>query len=165
MQRAFVPVLLIALLASGCGASATTTALRAGLVSLNGARDTMRSISAAREKQIVDSCNPPSCTDAQGHAQLDAWRVTVDKLKTALDAGYQAIYGATILADAKSASDALAAIQSALALFKDFQTLTASMKLPIAPPTTPASPTPAAAAAAAPKDQKPAPAPPKEIKP
>jgi hypothetical protein len=136
MRRAFVPrialVFLIALVASGCGASARTRALRTGLVSLNVARDTMRAASKEREKQIVADCNPPSCTKEEGHARLDAWRVIVDTVATAIDDGYDAILAASILDDAKSAGAAGSAVAKAVELVKSMKNPTAPTKAPTA---------------------------------
>lgn len=120
----------------GCGASARTTALRTSLVSLNVARDTARAASKEREKQIVDACNPPTCTKEEGHARLDAWRELVDKAYTAIDDGYNAILAALVLDDAKSATDAGAAVSKALALVKDMKNPVASTK-PATPDTKP----------------------------
>lgn len=114
-------------LASACGASTRTQALRTGLLSLNVARDTVRAASKEHEKQIVDACNPPSCTKEQGHAELDAWRTTVDLATVAIDDGYDAILAASILDDVKSVSAAGAAVAKALDLVK-------GMKNPAAPP-------------------------------
>lgn len=111
-------LLCLVALAAGCGASARTTALRTSLVSLNVARDTVRAASKAREKQIVDACSPPTCTKDQGHAELDAWRATVDKVTVALDDGYDAIRDAAILDDAKSTSAMIAVVANAIALVK-----------------------------------------------
>jgi hypothetical protein len=119
----------------GCGASARTTALRTSLVSLNVARDTARAASKEREKQIVDACNPPTCTKEEGHARLDAWRELVDKAYMAIDDGYDAILAALVLDDAKSASDAGAAVAKALSLVKDMKNPATSAK-----PATPATP-------------------------
>ncbi|HSX23350.1 MAG TPA: hypothetical protein VLE97_11305 [Gaiellaceae bacterium] len=134
-------VLLLGFVAlAGCGASARTTALRTSLVSLNGARDTARAASKEREKQIVNDCNPPTCTKEEGHARLDAWRELVDKAYTAIDDGYDAILAALVLDDAKSAIDAGTAIAKALALVKDMKNPAATPK-PAAPAVPPAAAT------------------------
>lgn len=121
MKRAFVPrvvpVLLIALLLGACGANARTRTLRVSLVSLNVARDTMLTVSKERETQIVEH----AATKEEGRTQLDAWRASVDKVVVAIDDGYRAIYGAAILDDAKSVSDAVAAVAKVLALVKDLK--------------------------------------------
>lgn len=122
-------ILLLGFVAiAGCGASARTTALRASLVSLNVARDTARATSKEREKQIVDDCNPPTCTKEDGHARLDAWRALVDVAYTAIDDGYDAILAALVLDDAKSAKDAGAAVVRALSLVKDMKNPAKSVK-------------------------------------
>lgn len=115
-----VPILLlVALLATGaCGASSRTKALRASLVTLNGARDTMRATSKAREAQIVDACDPASCTKEEGHARLEEWRAHVDEVAAAIDDGYDAIWAASLLDDLKSARDASTAVTRALELVK-----------------------------------------------
>jgi hypothetical protein len=122
-MRAFtprvVPILLVALLVTGaCGASAHTKALRASLVTLNVARDTLRAASKAREAQIVDACDPPGCTREEGHARLEAWRARVDAVAAAIDDGYDAIWAASLLDDPKSARDAGSAVTRALDLVK-----------------------------------------------
>ncbi len=126
MRRAVVPiaaVLLLALVCGACGASARTKALRVNLVALNVARDTVLAVSKEREAQIVER----AATKEEGRAQLDAWRQVVDEVAAALEVGYRAIYAASILDDARSAGEAGAAVQKALALVKD-------MKNPPAPP-------------------------------
>lgn len=128
-KRILVPrgiaLLLIALWCAACGPNARTTALRGSLVTLNVARDTMLTVSRERETQIVEHCNPPSCSREEGHAQLDAWRKIVDRAAVALDDGYRLIYSAAILDDAKSLTDAIAAIQEALALLQTLKNPTA----------------------------------------
>lgn len=126
-MRAFtpriVPILLVAVLAIGaCGASARTKTLRASLVTLNVARDTMRATSRAREAQIVDACDPPDCTKEEGHARLEEWRAHVDAIAEAIDDGYDAIWAASLLDDLKSARDAGAAVTRALDLVKSLET-------------------------------------------
>jgi hypothetical protein len=118
MRRA-VPILLVALLACGaCGASVRTQALRTSLITLNIARDTLRATSREREKQIIDACDPPSCTKEEGHARLETWRGRVDMVAAAIDDGYDAIRDATILDDPKSAEAVGIAVARALALVK-----------------------------------------------
>lgn len=135
MRRTLVPriglVLLVALVTSGCGASARTQALRTSLVALNVARDTMRATSKEREAQIVDDCDPPSCTKEDGHARLEEWRAHVDAVAAAIDDGYDAIWAASLLDDLKSARDAGAAVNRALHLVKSLET-----SAPEDPPTT-----------------------------
>lgn len=118
-RRARTAVLIcLVVLASACGANARVQGLRVGLVSLNVARDTARAAAKEREKQIVDACNPPTCTDEEGHKQLNAWRVTVDAAYAAIDDGYDAILAAVVLDDAKSAESAGKAVAKALELVK-----------------------------------------------
>lgn len=107
--RLLVVVGLLAL--SACGASQRSRALRVGLTSLNVARDTMLAVSKERERQIVEH----AATKEQGRTELDAWRTKVDKVALALEVGYRAIYAASILNDAKSASDAVTAVAIAVA--------------------------------------------------
>jgi hypothetical protein len=95
-----------------CGPGARTRTLRAGLISLNVARDTMLAVSKEREAQIVEH----AATKEQGRAELDAWRKRVDTAATALEVGYRAIYTASILDDAKSLTDATAAVAQVIAI-------------------------------------------------
>jgi hypothetical protein len=111
-------LLLLCFLAAACGASAQTKALRVSLVSLNAARDTTLALSKEHEKQLYDACNPPACTQEQGHAQVDAWRVKVDNVIVALDIGYRAIHDAALLADDKSVANAVAATAEAIEIAK-----------------------------------------------
>lgn len=115
-KRSISIVLLLFFFVGGC-VSARTQVLRAGLVSLNAARDTMLSISKAREAQIVEKAT----TKEEGRAQLEAWRAHVDEAAVAIKAGYDAIWAASILDDAKSESDVAAAVAKALALFKELK--------------------------------------------
>lgn len=110
-------VLLGLALCVGCGASLRTKALRVNLVALNAARDTMLAVSKEREAQIVEHAT----TKEEGRAHLDAWRLTVDKAAAALEVGYRAIYGAAILNDLPSSSEAAAATAKALALLKELK--------------------------------------------
>lgn len=121
-QRAarFVMLLCLAFMLA-CGASARTKALRVNLVALNAARDTVLALSKEREQQIYASCNPPSCTNEEGHARVDAWRGKVDVAIRALDVGYRAVHDAALLNDAKSAVDASAAAVKALAIYKELK--------------------------------------------
>lgn len=115
IPRPIALVLLVLLVA--CGASSRTKALRVGLVSLNAARDTTLAVSKEREAQIVAAAP----TREQGRAELDVWRGKVDVVAAAIDAGYRAIYSAAILNDAKSASEAAAAVEKALSLLKELR--------------------------------------------
>lgn len=118
------PILLIAFLSAACGASGAsmrTKTLRMDLVAINTARDSVLSISKEREKQIYDSCNPPSCTKEEGHAKVDAWEKEVDAVIKSLDIGYNAIHDAFVLDDSKSAIDAAAAAKKALALYQQLK--------------------------------------------
>ena len=121
LLRIAVVVLVIAIAA--CGASSRTKALRVNLVALNTARDAVLTISKEREKQIYDSCNPPSCAKEEGHARVDAWRGKVDVVIKAIDLGYRGVHDAALLADTKSASDAAAAALRALALYNELKDL------------------------------------------
>lgn len=115
MRKIFIPLVVLALCA--CGANTRTKTLRVGLVSLNAASDTTLAVSKEREAQIVEHAT----TKEEGRAQLDAWRAKVDVVMTALDAAYRAVYSAAILNDAKSASEAGAAIAKAVALAKELK--------------------------------------------
>ena len=114
MRRSFVPkiafMLLLALTFGSCGAGTRTKTLRVGLVAINAARDAVVAVSKVREKQIVDSCNSPTCTKEEGHARLDAWRAKVDAALVAIDTAHDRIHDAALLNDTKSASEAAAAI-------------------------------------------------------
>lgn len=114
MRNVITAVMLLAFVAS-CGANTRTKALRAGLVSLNTARDTAHAVEHKRAEQIIAAAT----SKEEGRAQLDAWRAKVDPVFVALEAGYQALFSANMLNDSKSASDALAAVARALALVKE----------------------------------------------
>lgn len=111
-------ILLICVFAAACGASMRTKTLRINLVALNTARDEVLAISKEREKQIYDSCNPPTCTKEEGHARVEAWQTKVDTAIKAIDAGYQAVHDAALLDDAKSALTASSAAKNALDLYE-----------------------------------------------
>src|SRR5688572_22785778 len=113
MRKIVMVCMLLAF--AGCGANTRTKALRVGLVSLNAARDTTLEVSKAREALIVEQAT----TKDEGRAALDTWRAKVDVVFVALDAGYRAVFSASLLNDAKSASEAGAAIAKALALVKE----------------------------------------------
>ena len=113
-----VLLLLVAMLVA-CGASAREKTLKTSLRSLNVARDTVLAVSDKREGQIYDACNPPTCTKEEGHKQVDEWRAKVDVVVKAIDAGYRAIFAASLLEDAESLSEATAAVVIALALVKE----------------------------------------------
>lgn len=106
-----------------CGASARTKALRVNLVALNTARDSVLALSKEREKQLYDSCNPPSCSKEEGHARVDAWREKVDVAIKAIDVGYNAVHDAALLDDAKSTTAAVAAAAKALDIYKKLKEL------------------------------------------
>jgi hypothetical protein len=133
LRRLTAPsLLLIALLIAACGASARTLALRTSLVSLNVARDTLLSISKTREDQIVAQ----SATKDEGKARFAAWRPVIDKIAAAIDDGYRLIYGAALLDDAKSASDAATAVAKVLELIKELKALKDPLTTTAAPPAT-----------------------------
>ena len=111
-----VSLLLLVCLAA-CGASSRTKALRVSLVSVNAARSTTVQVSKARESQIVDAATSKD----EGAAKLAAWRASVDAVMAALDVAQKAIYDAAILNDAKSASEAGAAVAKALTLMKQLK--------------------------------------------
>lgn len=110
-------VLLCLVTAAACGASSRTKALRVNLVAVNAARDTMLAVSKAREAQIVEKATSKD----EGRAQIDAWRMKVDVVAKAIDVAYRAIHDAALLNEAKSASEALAAVTKALALIKELK--------------------------------------------
>lgn len=120
-QLAVVAIVMLLGLAAACGASSRTQALRTSLVALNAARDTTLAVSREREKQLYDSCNPPTCTKDEGHARVDAWQKKVDEVIKAIDVGYRAVHDAGLLGDAKSAADAAAATKRALELYKQLK--------------------------------------------
>ena len=122
-RTARLVVLLVLCLVAACGASSRTKALRVNLVALNTARDAVLALSKEREKQIYDSCNPPTCTKEEGHARVDAWQKKVDVAIKILDVGYRAVHDAALLDDAKSESEARAAFVKALDLVKDLKDL------------------------------------------
>lgn len=107
--------MLLALVA--CGASSRTKALQVNLHALDTASGAMLSISKERETQIVEHAT----TKEEGRAALDAWRARVDAVEQAIEMGYRAVYSASILNDATSASEAGAAVVKALALLKEIK--------------------------------------------
>ena len=120
IQRHARLVLVVLLCLMGaCGASWRVKALRVNLVAINTARDTVLAVSKEREKQLYDSCNPPTCTKEEGYARVDVWQKKVDVVIKALDIAYLATHDAGLLGDAKSASDAGAAVARALALYEE----------------------------------------------
>ena len=121
LLRIAVVVLVIAIAA--CGASSRTKALRVNLVALNTARDAVLALSKEREKQIYDSCNPPTCTKEEGHARIDAWRGKVDVAIKTIDVGYRSVHDAALLADTKSVAAAAAAAARALSLYNELKDL------------------------------------------
>ena len=108
-------------LVAACGASARVKVLRVNLVALNTARDAVLALSKEREKQIYDSCNPPTCTQEEGHARVAAWRGKVDVVIKVIDDGYRAVHGAALLDDAVSASNASTAAAKALAIYEQLK--------------------------------------------
>ena len=117
-----VAVVLLCFVAA-CGASSRTKALRVNLVALNTARDSVLALSKEREKQIYDSCNPPTCTKEEGHARVDAWQGKVDVAIKTIDVGYRAVHDAALLDDAKSVTAAAAAAAKALDLYNELKEL------------------------------------------
>lgn len=120
-RAALVVLLCLAALLGACGASSRAKVLRVNLVALNTARNAVLVISKEREKQIYDSCNPPACTQEEGHAQVDTWRGTVDVVIKAIDVGYRAVHDAALLDDTKSTTAAAAAAAKALDLYKQLK--------------------------------------------
>jgi hypothetical protein len=116
----FVLLCLVAFCVA-CGASSRTKALRVNLVALNTARDAVLAISKAREKQLYDGCNPPTCTKEEGHARVEAWQKKVDEAVAAIDLAYKAVHDAGLLGDAKSAADAAAAAKKALDTYEQLK--------------------------------------------
>ena len=116
-------VLMMLCLVAACGASSRTKALRVNLVALNTARDAVLALSKEREKQIYDTCNPPTCTKDEGHARVDAWRKKIDVAIKAIDVGYRTVHDAALLDDIKSVSAAAAAAAKALALYNELKDL------------------------------------------
>jgi len=112
-------ILLIALLLVACGVNARTQALRASLVTLNVARDTLLLVSKAREAQIVASAT----SKEEGKALLATWRAGVDKIARAFDDAYHLIYGAALLDDAKSSHDAVTAVADVLKMVDTLKTM------------------------------------------
>lgn len=118
MTRRPLPLLLVLLVVLGaCGASSRTKALQANLFALNVARDTLLEVSRTREGQIVADAK----TKEDGRAELDAWRARVDPVVEALAKGYRVIAAAALLSDSQSASEAGAAVASALALARSLK--------------------------------------------
>lgn len=113
------PALVLALVLGACGASSRTKALRVNLVALNTARDAALAVSKEREHQLYASCDPPTCTKEEGYARVEVWQKKVDVAIKALDLAYRAVHDAGLLGDAKSASDAGAAVARALALYQE----------------------------------------------
>ena len=125
--RSVLVVLVVLLGLTSCGASARTKALRVNLVALNTARDAALAISKEREKQLYDTCLeevkrvPPTCSQEEGHARVDAWQKKVDKAVAAIDLAYKAVHDAGLLGDAKSAADAAAAAKKALDTYEQLK--------------------------------------------
>lgn len=113
-MRFIITLVMLVGFAFGCGASARTKALQTGHVALNAARDMTLEVSRTREKQIVDACNPPTCTLEEGHRQLMAWRMRVDVVVIRMGAAYRLLAAAALAKDAKSADAALLAIKLAV---------------------------------------------------
>jgi len=119
--RRLAIALVLLCLAAACGASSRMRALRVNLVALNTARDAVLAISREREKQIYDSCNPPTCTKEEGHTRVEALQKVIDVVVDAIDAAYKAVHDAGLLGDAKSAADASAASSRALDLYEQLK--------------------------------------------
>lgn len=113
VRKIFILGMLLAFAA--CGASSRTKALRVSLVSVTTTRDTVVKVSHERATQIIDAAT----SKEDGRAKLDAWREQVDAALKALDVAQDAIFTAALLNDAKSASEAGAAVVRALALAKE----------------------------------------------
>jgi len=121
-HRAIVLVILIFLaLCMGCGASSRLKVLRVNVVALNTARDAVLAISKEREKQLYDSCNPPTCIKEEGYARVEAWQKKVDVIIKVIDVGYRAQHDAALLDDTKSAAAAAAAAAKALDLYNELK--------------------------------------------
>jgi len=120
IRRHASPLLIIFLVIGlvACGASTRVKTLRVSLVALNAARDSVLALSKEREKQIYASCNPPACTQEQGHARVDAWQKKVDEAVKLIDTGYKAVHDAALLDDQKSTIGAATAAQKALDLYE-----------------------------------------------
>lgn len=108
MRPATLLLIIVCTLASACG-GARTKALQATHVSLNVARDTVLEVSRTRERQIVDDCDPPSCSYEEGRKRLDEWRARVDVVVDKIAAGYRLLAAAALADDARSFSDAIQA--------------------------------------------------------
>lgn len=126
IQRRVASLWLVTLLfclafVAACGANSRTRVLRVNLVILNAERDVVLVISKEREKQLYDSCNPPTCAKEEGYARVAAWQKKVDAAIKALDVAYRAIHDAALLNDAKSESEAREAFAKALALVKELK--------------------------------------------
>jgi hypothetical protein len=121
-SRLTVLLAFIGLLVLGaCGASSRLKVIRANVVALNAAGDVVLALSKEREKQLYDSCNPPTCTKEEGHARVEAWQKKVNVVMDAINRGYQAQHDAALLDDAKSAAHATAAAAKALDLYKQLK--------------------------------------------
>jgi len=116
-----VLLLVVGLALGACGASSRLKVIRANVVALNTARDTVLALSKEREKQIYDSCNPPACTKEEGHARVEAWQKKIDVAVQAIDLGYRAQHDAALLDDTKSTAAAAAAAAKALDLYKQLK--------------------------------------------
>jgi hypothetical protein len=122
-RRAAQLVVLLCFIAlcGACGASSRLKVFRVNVIALNTARDAVLALSKEREKQLYDSCNPPTCTKEEGHARVDAWQKKVDAVIHVIDVGYRAQHDAALLDDAKSAAAAAAAAAKALDLYKELK--------------------------------------------
>lgn len=116
MRKVIISVMLLAFVAA-CGASARRDTLRGNIVALDVARDTTLKISKEHEAAIIEHATSKD----EARVRLDEWRAVVDSMMVALEDGYRITYSAAILDDAKSASEAGAAVAKALALLKELK--------------------------------------------
>lgn len=117
MRKVIIPVMLLLAFVAACGANARRDTLRGNIVALDVARDATLKLSKEHEAAIIEHATSKD----EARVQLAEWRDVVDSMMTALEDGYRITYSAAILDDAKSASEAGAAVAKALALLKELK--------------------------------------------
>ena len=127
IQRHVARLVVLCCLVAACGANTRLKVFRVNVVALNTARDAVLALSKEREKQLYDTCLeevkrvPPTCSQEEGHARVDAWQKKVDEVIKVIDIGYRAQHDAALLDDTKSAAAAAAAAAKALDLYKQLK--------------------------------------------
>ena len=127
IQRHVARLVVLCCLVTACGANTRLKVFRVNVVALNTARDAVLALSKEREKQLYDTCLeevkrvPPTCSQEEGHARVEAWQKKVDEAVAAIDLAYKVVHDAGLLGDAKSAADAVAAAKKALDTYEQLK--------------------------------------------